>query len=244
MLKNHLKLLWMLGMILLILLGVSAPSTVASAAHDHSHHGSSTDTSSGASTLSTQGQMNPETAGADNGRLETYKSHPDQAEAYPAEVSTGIYIFSVFFTLGITLFVIARIGRYGNALPQMSGMMAAMAIAMMAGLVVGTVAGVMLETMFASTWVGVAFGLLTGYAAGRRLSMLAVLDGMLSGIMGGMMGAMLGVMVIQDHPVLTVLFMDVLLILIVMALSSLWKFRPSCCTEPDNTEEELGITTG
>lgn len=133
-------------------------------------------------------------------------------------LNTVIYIASLVIVLGASILLMVSIRNHVSSLSRMTGMMAAMTIAMMGGLVIGTVMGIMLEKMFISTFIGVVIGLALGYIFGRQHSLMAAMDGMMSGIMGGMMGAMMGVMVIGDHPILTVLFMDLLFVLIMGAL--------------------------
>ncbi|NEW06710.1 hypothetical protein GK047_11860 [Paenibacillus sp. SYP-B3998] len=117
-----------------------------------------------------------------------------------------------------TLFFIVRIRGSAKHLSKMTGMMAAMATSMMASVVIGTILGLLLKGMFLSTVVGVVIGVVIGFFAGQTLSQVAALDGMMSGVMGGMMGPMLGVMVLGDHPVLTVLFMDLVFAVMMIAL--------------------------
>ncbi|MBE1445780.1 hypothetical protein [Paenibacillus sp. OAS669] len=117
-----------------------------------------------------------------------------------------------------TLSLTIRIRAYSSQLSKMTAMMAAMALAMMTGLAAGTILGIWLQSLFFSTALGMLWGIAVGYFTGERHSWLAAMDGMLSGIMGGMMGAMLGVMEIDDHPVLTVIFMDAIMLLIMAIL--------------------------
>ncbi|WP_051236396.1 hypothetical protein [Paenibacillus pinihumi] len=129
-----------------------------------------------------------------------------------------LYVGSLLLVALGSYYFIIRIRGNKEYMSVMTGMMAAMATAMAGGLVAGTVLGIMLATMMLSSVIGILIGLVIGFLAGRPLGALAVMDGILSGVMGGMMGAMLGVMVIGDHPVIMVLFMDAVYIIILIAL--------------------------
>jgi hypothetical protein len=71
----------------------------------------------------------------------------------------------------------------------------------------------------------VTAGLLTGYFAGKPHGVLAYMDGMLSGLMGGLMGTMLGVMLVGEHPLLTIMFMDLIFAMFLFPLNGLLKNR-------------------
>ncbi|WP_438348183.1 hypothetical protein ACP8HI_21490 [Paenibacillus sp. FA6] len=155
--------------------------------------------------------------------IQTNHDHDGMRAEDSSTLNTVTYIASLVIVLCASIFTIVSIRSNVSSLSRMTGMMAAMTVAMMGGLVTGTVLGIMLEKMFMSTFIGVVIGMILGYISGSIHSLVAAMDGMMSGIMGGMMGAMIGVMVINDHPVLTVLFMDLLFVLILGTLHKLLK---------------------
>jgi hypothetical protein len=130
-------------------------------------------------------------------------------------------IVSIVLVLSTVLFVIVRTWGSGTTLSRMTGMMVAMTNAMMSSIVVGTILGLIVQKVFLSTVIAVLVGMVAGYLTGRVLSILATLDGMLAGIMGGVMGPMLGVMIINDHPLLFVLFMDIVYVITMVVLFQL-----------------------
>jgi hypothetical protein len=134
-----------------------------------------------------------------------------------------INITSIILVSLATLFFVVRVGGNGAYLSKMTGMMGAMTSAMMSSVVLGTIVGLMFQKLFLSTVIAVLVGMIVGFITGRTLSLMASLDGMMSGVMGGMMGPMLGVMVINDHPILTVLFMDIVFAVMMSVLYQLLK---------------------
>ncbi|KRE99381.1 hypothetical protein ASG89_27865 [Paenibacillus sp. Soil766] len=134
---------------------------------------------------------------------------------------TGLIIVGVISGLAVTIGASAltmRLRTNAAKLSKMTIMMAAMAVAMMVGLMVGTVSGIWLQSLFYATVIGVTIGVSVGIYAGYAHSWLAALDGMLSGVMSGMMGAMLGVMIMEEHPLLMILFMDAIILIAVIIL--------------------------
>jgi hypothetical protein len=131
-------------------------------------------------------------------------------DALPMVVNTASLILVVI--ISIYLIYLAR--KNSRKIPCMAGMMAAMSNAMMSSLVIGTILGIMQMKMFIPTVVASVFGLVVGYLTGRSFGLISVIDGMIAGIMGGLMGAMLGVMIMGDHPTHTVLFIDILFIIL------------------------------
>ncbi|MEX2462356.1 MAG: hypothetical protein WD469_13835 [Paenibacillaceae bacterium] len=127
-------------------------------------------------------------------------------------------IASVVLVSLTILLVILQTGGSRTTLSRLAGMMVAMTSAMMSSIVIGTILGLIVQKLFLSTVIAVLVGMAVGYLTGRALNIMATLDGMLAGIMGGVMGPMLGVMVINDHPLLFVLFMDTVFVLIMAVL--------------------------
>ncbi|TBL69922.1 hypothetical protein EYB31_34700 [Paenibacillus thalictri] len=130
----------------------------------------------------------------------------------------SVSAISALTTIVAAATLIIRLRASAPRLSKMTAMMASMAVAMITGLIGGTLLGIWLQSLFFSTVFGVTIGVAAGMLAGQTHSWLAVLDGMLSGVMSGMMGAMLGVMILQEHPLLMILFMDVIMLVAVGSL--------------------------
>ncbi|MCZ8513027.1 hypothetical protein O9H85_11455 [Paenibacillus filicis] len=128
---------------------------------------------------------------------------------------------SLLLVAVIVIYLVVRIRRSTFEHATMAGMMAAMAIGMMAGLVIGVIVGILTMSLFVGTVIAVAIGMASGFAAGQHQGMLASMEGLLAGLMGGMMGAMTGVMLHGEHPVLTVLFMDLIFAVLLYPLTAL-----------------------
>nr|WP_218096773.1 hypothetical protein [Paenibacillus allorhizosphaerae] len=166
------------------------------------------------------GHMHPEAANqvqsAGSGRFSMQKA-ADSPGMLPVSVVSLI-------VMGLaSLMITVKVRMKGASLPPMSGMMAAMSIGMTSSVTIGTTVGLMMAEMLVPTAIAVAFGMAAGYFSGQPYGLLASMDGMLAGLMGGMMGAMLGVMAAGEHPVWTVLFMDLVFLILLIPLYALLK---------------------
>ncbi|MFH5185392.1 hypothetical protein ACHHV8_23605 [Paenibacillus sp. TAB 01] len=135
-----------------------------------------------------------------------------------AEIAPGFISISAVSALTMIIAagaLIIQLRASSSRISKMTAMMVSMAIAMFTGLIGGTLLGIWLQSLFYATVLGITIGVAAGVLAGLSHSWLAVLDGMLSGVMSGMMGAMLGVMITQEHPLIMLVFMDVIMLVVV-----------------------------
>ena len=132
-------------------------------------------------------------------------SSPSEEPVYFA-LSKVLSLLGVFIVTG---FYVLRI-RYSSNVPAMSVMMACMGLAMMSGLLGGEALALVTGGFTIPAVAAGACAAAAGYSAGSAHGALAAMEGLLAGIMGGLMGAMLGSMSLADHPLLLLLFLDVL----------------------------------
>jgi copper chaperone CopZ len=92
----------------------------------------------------------------------------------------------------------------------MTGMMIGMTLGMTSGFGVGAVVG-LINGMFWGSIIGTIVGIAAGVYAGKCCGIMGVMEGMMAGLMGGTMGAMLTVMMVNDHPVIFLVFLTVIL---------------------------------
>ncbi|WP_094018134.1 hypothetical protein [Paenibacillus rigui] len=155
----------------------------------------------------------------------------------PGMISVGtISALAVIVAAGA---LIIRLRASASRLSKMTAMMASMTVAMMIGLIGGTLLGIWLQSIFYATVIGVTIGVAAGILAGQSHSWIAALDGILSGVMSGMMGAMLGVMIMQEHPLLMILFMDVMML---VAVGSLHQALAAEDKQPVGHDQQLETT--